>query len=375
MGLWDRLKAELIDIIEWPDPTPNTMVHRFERYGNEIKWGAKFIVREGQVGALVKEGQLADVYQPGTYTLELKNMPILSTLMGWKYGFASPFKAEAYFVVTTRFTDLKWGTMNPIMLRDAEFGPVRLRSFGTYEIRVKDPVVLLRQVVGTDTKYTTDEISEQLRNLIVSRFADIVGESKIPVLDLAANYQELGDFLRQRIAPDFEGYGLELTKLLVENVSLPPEVEQALDKRTSMGVIGNLAAYTQFQAANAIGDAANNPSGMAGGGMALGAGYVMAQQMGQAMAQSAGLQPAGAAGALGSSAQPPPLPSAAAIFLALNGQQAGPFDLAALRQQIAAGQLTRETLAWRAGLAQWVPAAQMPEIVELFASVPPPLPK
>ncbi|MFO0837594.1 MAG: SPFH domain-containing protein [Phycisphaerae bacterium] len=367
MGLWDRLKAELIDIIEWPDPTPGTIVHRFERYGNEIKWGAKLIVREGQSAALVKEGQLADVYQPGTYTLETKNMPILSTLMGWKYGFASPFKAEAYFVVTTRFTDLKWGTMNPIMLRDAEFGPVRLRSYGTYEFRVKDPVALLRQVVGTDSRFNTDEIADQLRNVIVSRFADVVGESKIPVLDLAANYEELGNFLKQRISPDFEGYGLELTKLLVENVSLPPEVEQALDKRTSMGVIGNLAAYTQFQTANAIGDAAKNPSGMAGGGMAMGAGFVMANQLAQGMTQP------GAPAAPGAMT-PPPLPQTAQFFVAINGQQAGPFDVAALQQHVSGGRLTRETLVWRAGMPQWTPAGQVTELSSLLAA-PPPLPQ
>lgn len=366
MGLWDKLKGELIDIIQWLDDSNDTMVYRFERYNNEIKNGAKLIVREGQVAALIGEGKLADVYQPGTHTLETRNMPILSTIMGWKYGFESPFKAEVYFVSTRRFTDLKWGTKNPIMLRDAEFGPVRLRAFGTYETRVNEAGTFLKQIVGTDARFTTDEIVDQLRNLIVSRFADIVGEAKIPVLDLAANYEELGNFLTAKIRPDFEGYGLELTKLLVENVSLPEEVEKILDKRTSMGVIGNLAAYTQFQTAEALEAAAKNPSGMAGGGMAMGAGFAMANQMGQTMAQ--GAQAVGPA-------TPPPLPAAVQYFAAINGQQAGPFDLGAFQQRVGTGEITRDTLVWKQGLGDWVRAGDVAELAKVFAAVPPPMPK
>ncbi|MBT8484529.1 MAG: SPFH domain-containing protein, partial [Phycisphaerae bacterium] len=263
MGIWDRLKTELIDIIEWLDPSNDTMVHRFERYENEIKYGAKLIVREGQAAVFVNEGQIADVFGPGTHTLETKNLPILATLKGWKYGFHSPFKAEVYFCSTRRFTDLKWGTQNPVMLRDSEFGPVRLRAFGTYVIKTSDPGTFIREIVGTDGHFTTDEITEQLRNMIVSRFTDILGESNIPILDLAGNYDELGDFITNRIQPEFGTYGLELTKFLVENISLPPAVEEALDKRSSMGVIGDLKKYTQFQTAEAIRDAAQNPGGMA----------------------------------------------------------------------------------------------------------------
>jgi len=365
MGLWDKLKGELIDIVEWLDATNDTMVYRFERYQNEIKNGAQLVVREGQIAALVSEGRLADVYPPGTHTLQTRNMPILSTLMGWKYGFNSPFKAEVYFVSTRRFTDLKWGTKNPIMLRDAEFGPLRLRAFGTYETRVQDAGVFIRQIVGTDGRFTTDEITDQLRNLIVSRFADIVGEAKIPALDLAANYEELGNFLTARIRPDFEAYGLELTKLLVENVSLPEEVEKAIDKRTSMGVVGNLGAYTQFQAANAIEAAAKNPSGMAGGGMAIGAGFAMANQMGQTMSQAG---PAGAA-------TPPPLPHTVQFYAAINGQQAGPFDPGALQQRIADGQVTADSLVWKEGMGDWVRAGDVPELARLFTKVPPPIQK
>ena len=364
MGLWDKLTGELVDIVEWLDTTSNTMVYRFERYQNEIKNGAKLVVREGQVAALVSTGQLADVYPPGTHTLETKNMPILSTLLGWKYGFNSPFKAEVYFVSTRRFTDLKWGTKNPIMLRDAEFGPVRLRAFGTYETRVKDAGTFLKQIVRTDNRFTTEEIADQLRNLIVSRFADIVGEAKIPALDLAANYEELGNFLLAKIRGDFEGYGLELCKLLVENVSLPEEVEKALDKRTSMGVIGDLGKYAQYQAAEAMQAAAQNPGGAAGAGIGLGAGFAMARQMG-AMIQQSDTSPAA----------PPPLPQALQYYAAIGGPQAGPFDAAALQAKVHAGEITRDTLVWKQGMGDWMKAGEVAELARTFAKVPPPLPK
>ena len=226
------------------------MVHRFQRHGNEIKYGAKLTVRESQVAVFINEGRLADVFQPGMYELEVANLPILSTLENWQHGFESPFKAEVYFVNTKRFTDLKWGTKNPLMLRDKEFGALRLRAFGSYVLRIADAAVFIKEISGTDGNFTTDEVTDQLRNIIVSRFVDILGESGIPVLDLAANYDDLGAFLTNKVKPQFTVYGLELTLLLVENISLPPEVEKALDKRTSMGVIGNLKDYAQFQAAD-----------------------------------------------------------------------------------------------------------------------------
>ncbi|MEI2619572.1 MAG: SPFH domain-containing protein [Candidatus Nanopelagicales bacterium] len=220
MGLWDKLMGEFIDVIQWTDDSNDTLVYRFERQGNEIKFGAKLTVREGQVAVFVNEGQLADTFQPGMYELKTNNLPILSTLQAWKHGFESPFKAEVYFFSTRRFTDLKWGTQNPVMLRDPEFGPIRLRAFGSYAIRVKDAPTFLREIVGTDGRFTTDEITNQLRNMVVSRFTNILGQSKIPALDLAGNYDQLGQFLLQRIAPEFEAVGLELTNLLVENISL-----------------------------------------------------------------------------------------------------------------------------------------------------------
>jgi len=364
MGIWDKVRGELIDIVQWIDDTNDTMVYRFERYNNQIKYGAQLTVREGQTAVFVNEGKIADVFQPGMYTLETKNMP---TLQGWKYGFNSPFMAEVYFCSMRQFTDLKWGTMNPIMMRDAEFGPVRLRAYGSYVVKVNDPQTLIRQIVGTDGRFTVEEIVNQLRNLIVSRFAEIAGQSKIPVLDMAANYGEMGEFLTKRISPEFQTYGLDLAKLLVENISLPEAVEEALDKRTSMGVVGNLAAYTQFNIANSIPDAAKNPGGLAAAGAGIGMGMAMAAPIGQALS---GQQPAFSA----SATAPPPSPGAASYFVVIDGKQTGPFDMQTLTSQASAGRLTQQTLVWTQGMAQWMPAGQVSGLAAIFASVPPPLP-
>ncbi|QQE13226.1 SPFH domain-containing protein [Planctomycetota bacterium] len=372
--IWKKLRGELIDIIEWLDDTNDTMVYRFERYGNEIKYGAQLVVREGQYAVFVNQGKIADVFTPGQYKLETKNLPLLSTLMGWKYGFESPFKAEVYFVSSRRFTDLKWGTKNPIMMRDAEFGPIRIRAYGTYVMKVDKPDVFIKEIVGTDGEFTKDEIDGQLRSIVASRFADVVGEAKIPALDMAANYDEFGKFLTERIQSEFDTYGLELTKLLVENISLPSAVEEVLDKRTSMGVIGNLDAYTKFQAAEAMEKAAENPNGGgAAEGMGLGMGFGMAQQMMGSMQQASNsgqnVQGNQAGG-------PPPLPGASvlAVYVGVNGQQAGPFDEGALKGMIGQGTLTPDTLVWMTGMSGWKKASEVGEVAKLFGQAPPPLP-
>jgi len=366
MGLLDKLRGELIDIIEWTEPAhSDILAYRFPRYQNEIKMGAKLVVREGQTAVFVNEGQLADVYRPGTFTLQTENMPILSTIRGWKYGFHSPFKAEVYFIAMRQWTDLKWGTANPIMLRDPEFGPVRVRAFGTYAMHVSDAATFLRQLVATDPNFETYEITNQLRNAIVSRFADAIGQAKIAVLDLAGNYDKIATVARTQIGPELAAMGLELTAFYVENISLPAEVEQALDTRTKMGVIGNLDQYTRYQTANAIPTAAANPGGIAGIGAGLGAGMAIAGQMAGAMQ---GQQPAGGA--------PPPVPgSSASFFLAVDGKQAGPFDMNALAGKAREGGLTRQTLVWKQGMSAWLPAEQVPELQAALAQVPPPLPK
>jgi len=370
MGLWDKLTGELIDIIEWLDNTRDTMVWRFPRYNNEIKNGAKLIVRESQAAAFIREGAMADVFQiPGTYTLDTRNMPILSTLLGWKYGFESPFKAEVYFVSTRVFTDRKWGTKNPFMVRDPEFGPTRVRAFGTFAIQVSDVAVFLRNVAGTNSAFSVDMIGEQLRDLMTARFTDAAAQSKIPVLDMAGHQDELGQALLSTINNDFEQYGLKVTQLIVENISLPPEVEKAMDKRTSMGVLGNLDNYMKFQAANSMEKAAENPGGTA----AMGMGFVMANQLG-GMMNPATAPAAGQPQQPPAAHQPPPLPGAVSYHAAIDGKQAGPFDQDALQAQIAAGKIGGKTLVWKPGMGAWTPAESVPELQALLHNVPPPLP-
>jgi membrane protease subunit (stomatin/prohibitin family) len=362
MGLWTKLTGELVDIVEWLDPTHDTLVYRFERYNNEIKYGAQLVVRPSQAAVFVNMGQIADVFNPGMYTLDTRNLPILSTLLGWKYGFNSPFKCEVYFVSTRKFTDCKWGTKNPVMMRDPEFGPVRLRAFGTYAMQVKDPARFVTQIAGTAARFTTEEITEQLRNMIVTRFADSLGEGRLPILELASNYTELGDKLLKHMQPEFDDYGVGITTLLVENISLPPEVEAALDKRTSMGLIGDMGKFTQFQAASALTDAAKS-GGSAGGMMGMGVGVLLAGQMGQAMAPAAPPLPGA-----------PPLPPPILYYVAVGGRQMGPFDTAAVREQIAARQVTPDTLVWKPGMPAWIAAKEVPEIAALLGGMPPPLP-
>src|SRR5918912_2456220 len=285
MGILDRLSpsSQFIEVIEWLDDSPNTLLYRFPVKDQEIKNGARLTVRESQTAVFVHEGQIADQFPPGRYTIDGGNTPILSKLGAWKYGFNSPFKAEVYFVNTKQFTDLKWGTPNPIMMRDADFGMVRLRAFGIYTMRVMDPRAFIKEVAGTNARFETEDIEGQLKRTLVSGFTDALGESKIPALDLASNYDELSQFSRNKMNEEFKSYGLELTKFFIENISLPPEVEAAMDKRTSMGVIGDVGLYAQFQAADAMCDGAQNPGGGAGTGMGLGAGFAMGNAMANAM--------------------------------------------------------------------------------------------
>ncbi|WP_222182474.1 SPFH domain-containing protein [Geminicoccus harenae] len=367
MSLWERLTGEFVDVIDWKDDSSDTLVWRFERWQDAIKQGAKLTVREGQVAIFVSEGQLADVFPPGLYSLETRNLPVLTTIRHWDHGFNSPFKADVYFVSTRRFTDLKWGTRNPIMLRDPEFGPIRLRAFGSYTLKVADAPLFLREVVGTDGHFTTEEISNQLRNLIVAKMAEGLATSGVPVLDLAANYEKLGRFVTERTAPLVrESYGIDLLQLLVENVSLPPAVEQALDKRSSMGVIGDLDRYTRFQAAEALGEGGTD--GALGAGIGLGAGMAMAQQVAGAFGAT------GAAAQSAASATPPPLPRALNYHVAIAGAAQGPFDGTALRRLVTEGKLGRDSMVWTAGMADWARASERPDLAELFADQPPPLP-
>ena len=290
MGLFGFLKNQFIEVIEWTDNTTDTMVYRFPVENKEIKMGAQLTVRESQLAVFVNEGEIADVFYPGRYVLSTQNMPIVTKLKSWKYGFDSPFKAEVYFINSKQFTDQKWGTSNPIMMRDKEFGMLRLRGYGIYSYRVNSAEKFLKEVFGTNQHFDTESISGQLKRTIISGIADLLGESKIPALDLAMNYDELSEEAKNKLQPKFNEFGFELKTLIIENLSLPEEVEKVLDKRTSMGVLGNLNQYTQYQAAEAIRDAAQNPGGMGGAGVSIGAGAAIGNIMAESLKGNASMQ-------------------------------------------------------------------------------------
>ena len=298
MGLMDYLKTQFLDIIQWQDDSRDTLSFRFSDEDKEIKRGAQLIVRESQVAQFIYLGQFGDTFGPGKWSLTTENIPILSTLKGWKYGFESPFKADVYFVNTRLFTGNKWGTANPVMMRDPDFGIVRVRAYGTFDFRVVDVALFLKEVAGTDHQFRLDEFAETMRSRVVSVFSDAMASSKVPVLDAASRYQELGDALLPLINPAMTSkYGLEIPSFIVENVSVPAEVEQAIDKRSSMSAIGNLNDFVKFQMAESM--TKGEGGGMANSAAQLGAGLAMGQQMMQAMGGLSGgaSQPTTPAGA------------------------------------------------------------------------------
>jgi excisionase family DNA binding protein len=278
MAIIDFLKKQFLDIIEWTDDSRDTLSFRFPDEDREIKKGAQLIVRESQVAQFVYLGEFGDAFGPGKHTLVTDNIPILTNLKSWKYALESPFKADIYFVVTRLFTGNKWGTANPVMMRDTDFGIVRLRAFGTYDFRVVDVRKFLKEVAGTDDHFRLDEFNDTMRSRIVSVFTDALASSKIPALDVASRYGELGAALLPLINPAIgEKYGLEMTTFIVENVSVPPEVEQAIDKRSSMAAVGNLNDYVKFQMAQGMEKGGN--AGLGGVGAEMAVGMAMAQQM------------------------------------------------------------------------------------------------
>ena len=377
MGLMDNIRKQIgsqfIEILEWLDDSGDTLVYRFPVYNQEIKMGAKLVVRENQAALFVNEGKAADLFAPGTYELSTQNIPILTDLRGWKYGFQSPFKAEVYFFNTRLYTDLKWGTTNPVMMRDAEFGMIRLRAYGTYAMKIAEPRRFFETVVGTQGLTATEEITGQLRSTILSRLSDAIAEAKIPALDLAAHYDELSAAGKKLLGAEFESFGLELARFFIENVSLPEEVEKAIDQRSKLGVLGDrLGQYTQLQTAEAIGTAAANPGGLAGAGVGLGAGVAMGQAMSQAMAQ-AGTGGAAAPPPPGAAAPPPPA-GAPRWSLAIGGQTYGPYTDDQMRTMLAAGQVAASTPAWRPGAAGWAAASTYAELGAGAAPPPPPPP-
>ena len=368
MSIFDILGGEFIEIIEWTDDTRDTMVYRFPTVGKAIKYGAKLTVREGQAAVFVHEGQLADVFGPGLYLLETNNMPVLTRLQHWDHGFRSPFKSEIYFVNTTRFNDMKWGTKNPIIARDPEFGPVRLRAFGTYSMRVADPAKFMSEIVGTDGDFTKDEIAFQIRNVIVQEFSRLIAASGIPVLDMAANTDQLGKMVAKAIEPIIAAYGLSIPEFYVENISLPDEVAKMLDKRTSIGIIGDLDRFGQYAAGEAMLNASQNTGG-AGAGMGAAMGAAMGMGMGARQASGPWGPSAGAT-------RPPPVPGKAETVwhVAIDGQAQGPYGRAELGRLVSENKFSRDTLVWTPGQDGWRKADDVSELAQLFTMMPPPLP-
>lgn len=360
MTLRDLIHGELIDIIEWLETSHEAMVWRFDRPDNEIRNGAQLIVRPGQVAVFVEQGSVADVFQPGRHELATKNLPVLSRLRGWKYGFESPFKADVVFVSTRQFTGNKWGTKQPVMTTDPQLGPVRLRAFGTYAARVSDAEAFVRELVGSNSSFTIGQISDQLRDQVVARFSQLLGENTTSVLALAASYRQLGEQVTARLAPELAKFGVELTQLVVESIALPDEVAATLDQRTRIGLIGgDMQAYAQMLTADAIRDAARN-QGSGGAGAAIGVGLGMAQQLAGGAARPV------ANPSSPSPDTPPPIPSAVAFYVAVDGAPHGPLDVAALRARAADGALRSDTLVWRPGMAAWASASQVPELASLL---------
>src|SRR5712691_705949 len=339
MGLFDALRTQFIEVIQWLDDSTDTLVYRFPVHGQEINMGAQVTVRENQVALFINEGQTADLFTPGRYQLSTQNMPILTKLKSWKYGFESPFKAEVYFFNMRLFTDLKWGTQNPVMMRDKDFGMIRLRAYGTYATRIADVKAFFKAIVGTQGLTNTGDILGQLRSTILSRLSDAIAEAHIAALDLSTQYDELSAAAVKILQPEFGAYGLELSKFYIENVSLPEEVEAAIDQRTKLGVLGDrMQQYTQLQTADAIKVAAANPGGLAGAGASLGAGMAIGGAMGQAMNAP-------------SSAPPPPPGTAGAArwSVVIEGKTYGPYTDEVLRSMVQSGQVPPTAQAWRPG--------------------------
>ena len=354
MGFWDKIFGEFIDVIDWLDESHDTMVYRFERYNNEIKYGAKLTVRETQAAVFVNEGEIADVLGPGLYELETQNLPLLTNLQHWDHGFNSPFKAEVYFCNLRKFTDLKWGTKNPIILRDKEFGVVRLRAFGTYEMRIDDPALFIRDIVGTEGHFSVDDISSQLRNVIISRFSNIIANANIPILDLASNYDQLSQYLTEKIKEEFSKYGIELTKFLIENISVPPSVEEALDKRTQMGIVTDLHEYLEFQTAESMTSATGNST--AAMGASMGVGFAMAEKLSKNFERKGYV----------------PEPFEKMYYYAKNKAPIGPLNIDEIEVLIENKTITTDTLVWSSGMENWQKARTLEEIESLFNLLTPP---
>lgn len=351
MSLFDRIKQKgvnkIIDVIIWTDDITDAIIWRFPRYHGKIKHGAQLTVRVKQVAVLMSKGQFADMYQPGRYELTTKNMPILTALKGWKCGFSSPFVADIFFISTKKFLNMPWGTAHPIMMRDPEFGPIRLSAFGSYSFRVVPyPIKLVRKVAETDGNFSSDRVTEQLHNFAMTKFTHYLAESKIAVLDLAANLNEFSSELTIALKDDFSEYGIELIKFSIENISLPESVENALDRQLRRGVLSNSPTHTQI---------------------------AKSQNGHTAKTQSNAIKTHATVGVNPLKDAPPHMASQRMYHVAVAGAQHGPFPLPKLQQMAQQGFLTPESLVWTTGMAKWAVANSVPSVSKLFGAVPPPL--
>ena len=377
MGLIKKLKGELVDIIEWVDDSRSTLAWRFPRYNNEIKNGAQLIVREGQWAVFVYKGQLADSFEPGSYELTTESLPIISTLQGWKHGFNSPFRSEVYFLNTRPVTDLRWGTAQPVTIRDPDFGMVPVRANGLCVVKIEAPDVFLREVIGTDSAVEAEEITELLRQVINLSFAEMVLATGLGAIDLQGKQVELSaklrDFVAERVDDEF---GLSIESVMM-NISLPEQITAAmtagvargLEEKGYVGNIGDIGRLQQVRAADAMLAAAENPGGGAmGGAMQAGMGVAMGAQM-------AGMAAGALAPAQAGAAAPPPLPAQASFHVDAGGTPTGPFTVAQLSAAVSRGEITQDTLVWSASMTGWAAAGSVPQLASLFAAAtPPPLP-
>ena len=382
MGLFDKakelIKGELIDVVEWLDNSQNIILHRFDRRNDgAIKNGAQLTVRESQVAVFVNEGEIGDIFTPGRYELTTNNLPILTKLKSWKYGFDSPFKCEVYFINTKVFTAQKWGTPANFYVRDQDFGRVTIRAFGTYSMQVTDATKFIQKLSGTNGEYTTNDIADELRSIIVTNLVSTIGESGKSLLDFAAEQSKMSKVVEQRINSESD-YGITFTKFLISSITLPEELQKKLDEGTGMNMLGDMNKYQQMSMADAMKAAASNP-GNGGGGqgmmeMMMMNNMMQNQQMQQQMLQQQMMQNQGYGQAGYGQAAPPPPPPMSQYYVAVNGQQQGPFPLQTLQQMAAQGQFTQNTQVWKQGMATWAAASTVAELSQVFGAVPPPPP-
>ncbi len=367
--------ARIFDIIEHVDEGADQIVHRVpERGSGDFRIGSQLIVRESQAAVFFRDGKALDTFGPGRHTITTANIPLLVDLVGKAFSGRTPFRAEVYFVTTRELTQMKWGTPQPITIEDPILRMARITAFGTYAIQVTDPQLFVSKIVGTQNLYRTRDIQSFFRSIILTKMTDLIGEMGKSILQMAAFVEELAAGVRAKAAEEFAARGVTLNSFYVESISPTEETAKAIDAAASMGAIGDMGAYMQYQGAQAMREAAQN-QGEAGTGVGLGAGVGLGSAVGQMFGQSMqqGQQQGGGQGQAPSG--PPPVPQASTYYVAIEGQQTGPFDMNALQQKIQAGEVSRDTLVWKAGMDQWAKAGNVDEVSNLFKQTPPPVPE